>query len=317
MTTPSDGLELGAEALRRAAATPVAAPLASPRSLGHRADASQAAPTLADTTVARHQASGSAPAEPAGPLQALMESFPDASAGPTFAYVRRRRPSRVPPPPDPRGGVPGLQRSMPDTGTTLTPTQRAEFEELVGGPLPEVRLHTGAEARAAAASISADAFASGSDISFGKGQFDPVNPAGRALLAHELTHVRQQADGTPQAQRTPMPAEGEAEALAVERQVRRGEAAGSEALVIDRVVRRYSTRGQPVGKELAERLDGLAERALQQAKASLAPQLARSGNRDISRVSVPLTASSTTSDEQVIAAWTASIAAAIRSTLTS
>ena len=44
-------------------------------------------------------------------------------------------------------------------------------------------------------SIGARAFTSGTDIHFASGAYDPHSPAGKKLLAHELTHVVQQKQG--------------------------------------------------------------------------------------------------------------------------
>ncbi len=41
----------------------------------------------------------------------------------------------------------------------------------------------------------AQAYTSGSDIHFAPGQYQPHDPAGNKLLAHELTHVVQQQRG--------------------------------------------------------------------------------------------------------------------------
>jgi hypothetical protein len=60
------------------------------------------------------------------------------------------------------------------------------------GDLGAVRLHTDATASRLASSVSARAFTVGSDVFFGAGEFRPHTAPGRALLAHELTHVAQQ-----------------------------------------------------------------------------------------------------------------------------
>jgi hypothetical protein len=60
-----------------------------------------------------------------------------------------------------------------------------------------VRIHTGRDAEASAGAIGARAYASGSDVVFGAGQFAPTTPSGRRLLAHELTHTIQQTGGGP------------------------------------------------------------------------------------------------------------------------
>jgi Domain of unknown function (DUF4157) len=52
-----------------------------------------------------------------------------------------------------------------------------------------VRVHTSPRACTAAAAVGARAFAVGSDLVFGQGQYAPNSPAGRHLLAHELGHA--------------------------------------------------------------------------------------------------------------------------------
>jgi hypothetical protein len=58
-----------------------------------------------------------------------------------------------------------------------------------------VRVHTGAEASAAARSLEAAAFTLGRDIVFADGRYTAGTGPGRELLVHELTHVVQQ-EGT-------------------------------------------------------------------------------------------------------------------------
>jgi hypothetical protein len=58
-----------------------------------------------------------------------------------------------------------------------------------------VRIHTDRQAAETANAIDARAFTLGQDIVFGSGQYQPNTPEGKQLLAHELTHVIQQARG--------------------------------------------------------------------------------------------------------------------------
>lgn len=87
--------------------------------------------------------------------------------------------------------------------------------EAPGHDFSRVRVHAGERAAAAARSLDARAFTVGRDIVFGAGEYAPHTPAGRRLLAHELTHVVQQADaaGRPAAiqrqKQTPAAPEGE------------------------------------------------------------------------------------------------------------
>ena len=62
-----------------------------------------------------------------------------------------------------------------------------------GQDFSHVRVHTGERAAASASAIGARAYASGSHVVFGAGQYAPGTAAGRQLLAHELAHVVQQA----------------------------------------------------------------------------------------------------------------------------
>lgn len=55
------------------------------------------------------------------------------------------------------------------------------------------RLHRGAAAAAAARTLNAEAFTIGPDVFFAEGRYAPETRTGLGLLAHELTHVGQQA----------------------------------------------------------------------------------------------------------------------------
>ncbi len=77
-------------------------------------------------------------------------------------------------------------------GAPLSAGERAYFEPRFGRSFDAVRIHTGPEATSTSQAIQAKAFAYGSDIAFGQGQFAPGTVEGRRLLAHELTHVVQQ-----------------------------------------------------------------------------------------------------------------------------
>lgn len=80
-------------------------------------------------------------------------------------------------------------------GTPLEPGVRGNMESAFGVDFGSVRVHTGHEADSLNRSVSARAFTTGSDVFFAGGQYAPASPAGRELLAHELTHVVQQAGG--------------------------------------------------------------------------------------------------------------------------
>ena len=78
-------------------------------------------------------------------------------------------------------------------GQPLASAAREFFEPRFGHNLSPVRVHTDTLAAAAARAVSAKAFTAGKDIVFGAGRYSPAAGRGRRLLAHELTHVVQQA----------------------------------------------------------------------------------------------------------------------------
>jgi hypothetical protein len=68
------------------------------------------------------------------------------------------------------------------------------------GDLSDVRVHTDDKADRLNRSVSARAFATGTDVYFAKGEYSPGSPDGDRLIAHELAHVVQQrgaAQGAP------------------------------------------------------------------------------------------------------------------------
>lgn len=85
----------------------------------------------------------------------------------------------------------------PGMGQPLPDSERAFFEPRFGRDFSGVRVHAGGRAAELAQSVSARAYTVGSDVVFGAGEWSPGTTAGRTLLAHELAHVAQQADGAP------------------------------------------------------------------------------------------------------------------------
>jgi hypothetical protein len=83
------------------------------------------------------------------------------------------------------------------SGSPLDTASRDYFEPRFGQSFDNVRIHSGPEAAAAAATVRARAFTLGNDIVFGAGEHQPESSQGKRLLAHELTHVLQQS-GSPQ-----------------------------------------------------------------------------------------------------------------------
>jgi hypothetical protein len=86
-------------------------------------------------------------------------------------------------------------------GTALDTDTRSFMEASLGHDFSAVRVHTDGPATESARSIGAEAFTVGTDVVVQADRWAPETDAGQELLAHELTHVVQQAagpvDGTP------------------------------------------------------------------------------------------------------------------------
>jgi Domain of unknown function (DUF4157) len=89
-----------------------------------------------------------------------------------------------------------VSAALQGPGAPLDAASRAYFEPRFGRDLSHVRVHTGGAAEASAASVGARAYTLGSDVVFGAGEHRLGTDGGKRLLAHELTHVVQQSDGT-------------------------------------------------------------------------------------------------------------------------
>ncbi len=86
-------------------------------------------------------------------------------------------------------------------GAPLEPSVRAPLESCLGHDFGHVRIHADAGAARSAGALHARAYTVGHDIVVGAGGYAPGTSDGRRLLAHELTHVVQQAHGPIQLQR--------------------------------------------------------------------------------------------------------------------
>ena len=92
------------------------------------------------------------------------------------------------------------------SGQALPDNVRTQMEQGFGADFNDVRVHTGPKPDELSRTLSARAFTTGQDIFFKKGEYKLGSPAGKEVLAHELTHVLQQRDpgegGHPSAQRS-------------------------------------------------------------------------------------------------------------------
>ncbi len=82
---------------------------------------------------------------------------------------------------------------LASSGSPLEPMLKADMEQRFGHDFSRVRVHSGAPAAQSAGDVNAHAYTVGNNIVFGANQLAPETEKGRRLIAHELTHVVQQA----------------------------------------------------------------------------------------------------------------------------
>ncbi len=90
-----------------------------------------------------------------------------------------------------------VERAASSSGQALPGDLRSRFESSLGADLSNVRVHTGAESAQAASAVGARAYATGNDIHFAAGAYDPQSAFGVHLLAHEVAHTVQQRGAAP------------------------------------------------------------------------------------------------------------------------
>lgn len=137
--------------------------------------------------------------QPAG-RSAQRERGPRASLVRILRSVGNRRLPRV----LDRGRLPGssaalshapslVHHALRALGEPLDASTRALLEPHFHADFSAVRIHRDPLAAASATSVGALAYTVGQHVVFGAGRYAPGSPSGRRLLAHELTHVVQQA----------------------------------------------------------------------------------------------------------------------------
>lgn len=92
------------------------------------------------------------------------------------------------------GGVPHIVHEvLGSSGQPLDTQTRRFMEPGFGHDFSKVRVHADERADASAQAVSALAYTVGNDLVFAAGQYSPATTRGKRLIAHELTHVVQQA----------------------------------------------------------------------------------------------------------------------------
>ncbi|OUL98517.1 eCIS core domain-containing protein [Variovorax sp. JS1663] len=89
-----------------------------------------------------------------------------------------------------------VERVLAQQGAPLGPSLRQDMERRFGHDYANVRVHADSAAAESARAIDAAAYTVGRHVVFGAAQFAPESSQGRRLIAHELTHVLQQAGGS-------------------------------------------------------------------------------------------------------------------------
>jgi outer membrane biosynthesis protein TonB len=159
----------------------------------HRSPAGARAPTAArDQVITASLATAGDPLAPG--VRHEMESAFGHSLG-SFAIApapagKLQARYRIGPPGD--AAEHAAERMAGQVSSTASPRTPGAVRQGVGVDFSGVRIHTDAAAAQAARATDARAFTVGQHVVFAPGQYAPESPAGRGLLAHELTHVVQQ-----------------------------------------------------------------------------------------------------------------------------
>ena len=97
------------------------------------------------------------------------------------------------------GGIdPGVEQNIEGargSGQGLSAEIKEPMEKAFGADFSGVKVHTDGNANQLNRSLHSRAFATGQDIFFKQGEYNPDNESGQELIAHELTHVVQQGLG--------------------------------------------------------------------------------------------------------------------------
>jgi hypothetical protein len=127
------------------------------------------------------------PQEPAAPLHQLASDVGNTAFRSTLA----RDGAGILPTGEVHPEVQGTIDSTRGSGSSLDSGVQERLAPSLGD-LSDVRVHTDSTADSLNRSVSARAFATGTDVYFAKGEYNPGSSDGDHLIAHELAHVVQQ-----------------------------------------------------------------------------------------------------------------------------
>ncbi|ODG97271.1 hypothetical protein A4S05_14300 [Nostoc sp. KVJ20] len=144
----------------------------------------------------------------------------------------------------------GVDVVSPSGGQNLPEPVLAKMQTAFSTDLSDVKVHTDGQAE----KLGSQAFASGNNLHFAQGKYDPESQSGQALIGHELTHVVQQRQG-----RVNIPQlSGEGNSIVVQDQALEAEAdmLGNQAAASSEVDSKQSIQ--------AQKIDGTVSNAVQQ-----------------------------------------------------
>jgi hypothetical protein len=91
----------------------------------------------------------------------------------------------------PAKALSAVRQTISEPGHPLDSAVRADYESRMRHNFADVRVHSDDRAGWSALALQAEAYTVGGHIVFAPGCYRPQQSAGRALIAHELAHVRQ------------------------------------------------------------------------------------------------------------------------------
>jgi Domain of unknown function (DUF4157) len=133
--------------------------------------------------------------EPAQPADSLHQ-FASDIGNRAFSDTIAREAAGILPNGEVHSDVHGAIDSSRGGGAALDAGVQAKFSDSLGD-LSDVRVHTDDNADKLNRAVSARAFATGTDVYFARGEYNPGSSDGDRLIAHELAHTVQQR-GAPQ-----------------------------------------------------------------------------------------------------------------------
>ena len=123
------------------------------------------------------------------PTPSALERRQPRLRSPALAHAGRRgHPAERRRPPGDRVAIAAARGG----GSPLDGSLAQSFGNALGHSVADVRVHTDSTAAALTRAVSARAFATGTDIFFAPGEYQPGTSAGRELIAHEVAHTDQQ-----------------------------------------------------------------------------------------------------------------------------